>query len=86
MTVQDRTRLTDRLSTFFFSLLELKATGLFIISRPALETGSGKRSNSHFPPCFNQQQKRFCNTEKILLLTNYFNFRAQLSVLLQVIG
>jgi len=38
MTVQDRTRLTDRLSTFFFSLLELKATGLFIISRPALET------------------------------------------------
>jgi hypothetical protein len=62
------------------------ASGLVIIGRPALKSGSGKCSNSHFPPCFNQQQKRFCNTEKILLLTNYFNFRAQLSVLHQVIG
>ncbi|HWT69351.1 MAG TPA: hypothetical protein VN214_09615, partial [Pseudomonas sp.] len=33
-----------------------------------------------------QQQKRFCNTEKILLLINYFNFRTQPSVLIQVIG
>ncbi|MCL0239172.1 hypothetical protein, partial [Escherichia coli] len=37
MTVQDRTRLIDRLSTFFFSLLEIEVTGLFIINRPALK-------------------------------------------------
>jgi len=30
-------------------------------------------------------QKHFRNTEKILLLINYFNFRAQPSVLVQVI-
>ncbi|MDR7284623.1 hypothetical protein J2X84_003461 [Pseudomonas corrugata] len=40
----------------------------------------------HFPSFQNHQQKHFRKTKKILLLTNYFNFRAQPSELSQVIG
>ncbi|MGE8334373.1 hypothetical protein, partial [Pseudomonas laurylsulfatiphila] len=39
-----------------------------------------------FPSLHIHPQNLFCNTKKILLLINYFNFRTQPPVLIQVIG